>query len=338
MTTGMTIKTKIMSFMLCLALAFSVLVPMNTVTAQAATKKINILMIGNSLTYTAKYSNSTIRCLKNLGANSNYTFNIRYIAYGGECLETYANTNTSRGKEAANLINSRTWDVVILQQETDHAIKQGNSLKKAAKTLATRIRKKSPKAKIIMNCTWAYDKKKLGYTHAQQQKRMNANYAAAAKEISAKVVYSGNAFDQYRKTKGALNLYRADKNHATEAGWYLNACCLQTGITEKTPYKIHYYDGLGKQNGLTMQKTAASANKHLIVTAKLSVSDVISASTANTSDDVSAQVQNDDIILSSNDDASDVENVENTQNDILDEINIESDGQDANENADQITE
>ena len=262
MTAKNTFKERLLSLILCFSMALSVLLPMNAVTTQAATK-VNILEIGNSLTYSSKHGNSTISKLKALGEKSGYNFNIKYIAYGGEKLATYADSNKSRGKECEKLINSQKWDIVVLQEETDRAIKDPSLFKNAAIKLAKKIRAKSPNARIILNCTWAYDKKMYGYSHSEQQKKMNSNYKNVANAIKADIVYSGNAFDNYRKVKGALPLYRSDKNHASAAGCYLNACCLYTAFTRKTPYKVNYFGDWGKAKCLVMQQTAEKANSHL---------------------------------------------------------------------------
>ena len=252
-----------MAFALCFAMSLFVLLPITAVRAQAATR-LNILMIGNSLTYSGRHKNTTISKLRSLGSYSGYSFNIRYIAYGGEKLETYANSRKKRGREAENLINSQTWDIVVLQQETDSAFLRASSFENSAKILAGKIRRKSPRARIIMNCTWAYNKKKRGLSHSVQQQRMNANYRKIASKIRADVIWSGNAFDNYRWGKGPLSLYKSDKNHASEAGCYLNACCLYAGITRRSPYGIGYYGRWGKARGSVMQKTAMDANRALI--------------------------------------------------------------------------
>ena len=262
MRTKNILKTKLTSLILCFAMVFAPLFP-NAMPVQAAAK-LNILEIGNSLTYSSKHGNSSIRRVKTLGEKGGYSFNIKYIAYGGEKLETYADFSTKRGKEAKNLINSQTWDIVVLQQETDSAILKKDSFKKAAKTLAAEIREKSPNARILLNCTWAYDKKMYGYSHSEQQKKMNSHYKSVAEAVKADVIYSGNAFDSYRKIKEALSLYKSDKNHASEAGCYLNACCLYTAFTGKTPYKVGYYGRWGKAKAQVMQKAARDANSHLI--------------------------------------------------------------------------
>lgn len=263
-TKSCTYSRKLIAILCMVMMCIQFLASFNGVKAEASTKELDILMIGNSLTYSSKHSNSSIRRVKTLGKKSGYDFNIEYLAYGGEKLETYANSNTKRGKKAKKLINSQTWDIVILQQETDSAFLKKDSFKKAAKTLAAEVKKKSPNARIILNCTWAYDKKMHGYSHSEQQEMMNSNYKSVAEAINADVVYSGNAFDRYRKGKKSLSLYKSDKNHASEAGCYLNACCLYTGITQKTPYKVGYYGRWGKTKAKVMQEAARDANDHLL--------------------------------------------------------------------------
>lgn len=258
-----TFSMRASAFILCFIIALSTTFCMNTTTTHAAAKTLNVLMIGNSLTYSpkSKADNKSIERLKSLGSYSGYNLKVKYIAYGGEKLSTYADSNKSRGKECAKLINSRVWDVVVLQEETDCAIKDVSSFKKAAEKLAKKIRAKSPKAKILLNCTWAYDKKMYGYSHSEQQEKMNSNYKNVASTIGASVIYSGNAFDKYRSSGGTCDLYLPDKNHATRAGCYLNACCLYLGITGKSPVGVKYHYPVGAAQGTFMQKIAAQASK-----------------------------------------------------------------------------
>lgn len=230
-------KNIILAFALMAAILISGIMPETTVQAKTAgRKKINILMVGNSLTYSSKHKNNTISHLKTLGKRNGYSFTIKYVAHDGEHLRNYAWGKKKRRKELQNAINQKRWDVVVLQENTDDVIKKSPAFQKSVASIAAMIRKKSPKAKIILNCTWAYDKKKFGYTHRQQQTRMDEMYRKAGKAVKASVVYSGDAFDAYRKAKGRACLYRSDKNHPSNAGCYLNACCLYKGITGKRTY------------------------------------------------------------------------------------------------------
>lgn len=225
-------------------------------------RKMNVLMIGNSLTYSynIRYNNSTTDHLKKLASKSGMSINIEYVVRDNETLENFADAKTQSGKKAEKAINSRKWDVIILQQQTGNAINKGKALKRAVKALKNKIIKKSPDSRLLLNCTWAYDKKKYGYTHAQQQKKMNANYKAVGKAIGADVSYSGKAFDYYRKNYGINDLYSRDKNHASSAGWYLNACCIYSMIYDRSP-DVAYYGGLGKKNAKALQQSAGAIFK-----------------------------------------------------------------------------
>ena len=201
------------------------------VRAEAGKRKtLNVLMIGNSLTFSSRHKQNSITHMKRLGNYYGYSFNVRCVAHDGEHLKNYSGGKPRRKKEVLNAINSKKWDVVVLQENTDDVIRKSSKFKKSVLKIAGWARKKNPSTKIILNCTWAYDKKKYGYSHAQQQKRMNEMYRMVGGCAHATVVYTGDTFDAYRKAKGHAYLYRSDKNHASNAGCYLNACCLYNSI------------------------------------------------------------------------------------------------------------
>ena len=226
----------------------------------------SVLMIGNSLTKCS--GNTTIENLNRLSRRAKVTLKITTVTYGGECLETYANEASRRGKTVRSKIDKGKWDVVILQQETDHAVTSGTSFRNAAEKLGKYIRKKSPKARIILNATWGYKgtrrMKGKSYSHSSQQEKINKNCKKAAKAIGAEIVYTGNAFDIYKAQKKHLEVHAPRHNHATAAGWYINACSLYVGLFHQTPYEARFYGGLGRANAWEMQKAAEEANGHLL--------------------------------------------------------------------------
>ena len=84
-------------FSLLIVLMFSLTFMLTYVRpTEAASGTVNVLMIGNSLTYYR--TNSTIRCLQKLESKSGYNIRVSYVAYSNECLRTYANEKTSRGR------------------------------------------------------------------------------------------------------------------------------------------------------------------------------------------------------------------------------------------------
>lgn len=222
--------------------------------------KMSILMIGNSQTYSVKQRNRTLSYLKQLGAAGGYSFTIAHVAYDNEKLKNYANASGRRGQTARKKIRSRKWNVIILQENTDWAVARKGTFLKAAKTLASYIRKNCSGAKIYLDCTWAYNKVRRisgkSYSKKEQQKRMNANYKSVGKTIGATVIYSGKTFAAYEKLDNIKRLYQGDRNHATYAGCYLHACCLYKGITKQNPHGLNYYGPLIRGKARTMQRVA----------------------------------------------------------------------------------
>lgn len=74
------------------------------------------------------------------------------------------------------------------------------------------------------------------------------------------MIFTGNAFNGYREKYDRIRLYKWDGNHATNAGYYLNACCIYAKLFGKSPYKLNYYRGMEKKIALQLQKSAAAAN------------------------------------------------------------------------------
>jgi len=222
-------------------------------------KKIRVLMVGNSLTRCA--GNTTVSDLEKMAKKAGRKITIKRVTYNNEKMVNWANPLHKNGKRLYKEIRNGNWDYIVIQEQTDASVKQ--SFIKASKKLSAYIHKTSPKTQIIYNCTWAYKKgKKVSgkwYSFRNMQKTMNRNYRTAAQKTDGKVCRSGDAFLKYRKSKGKKkNLYRKDNNHASRYGWYLNACCLYGTLFGKSPVESKYYGGFGKSLGKKLQNIAAS--------------------------------------------------------------------------------
>lgn len=226
-------------------------------------KNVSILLIGNSMVKRPK--NYTATYLKNLCKYAGRKVTIDYVATSNEKLKNWANKKTSSGKKAYKKIASRKWNYIILQEHTDYAIAYGRTFLKASKTLAAYIKKKCPNAKIIYNCTWAYDKTVTingkRYTYSKQRRNMQSNYKKVASATGGTICWSGKAFHAYRKLKRAKALYLADKNHATSYGWFLNASCMYATIFGASPEESSYTGGLNKTQIKKIKKIAWQQNK-----------------------------------------------------------------------------
>lgn len=151
-------------------------------------KKIRVLMVGNSLTYCAK--NRTVSDLEKLAKKAKRKISIKRLTYNNEKLANWANPRHKNGKRLYREIRSGKWDYIVLQEQTDASVKP--SFIKASKKLAAYIHKKSPKTQIIYNCTWAYKKgKKISgkkYSFSRMQKTMNQNYQTVARQTGGQGV------------------------------------------------------------------------------------------------------------------------------------------------------
>ena len=253
-------------FVLILSAAFTVPAAQPVYAARVPVRKqVNVLMIGNSLTYRIHaHDNKTVPFLEQMARSEHIALHIEYVAYGSFTLEKYADEKSAAGKEVREKICSRAWDYVVLQQNTDRSVAREKSTLTAVKILHKYIWTHCISAKTVINSTWAYDKTmtlyKKKYTPQAQLQKINRTCQKAASAIGAKIVYSGNAFAAYKKTSGAKNLYLPDKNHPSDYGGYLNACCLYAVLFRKSPVGCGCYCGIDQGTAMALQQAAARAN------------------------------------------------------------------------------
>lgn len=235
-------------------------IPVSSVEAKSST---SILMIGNSNTYC--YENNTIKHLKELTSKSGKKMTLSYVARGGARLSSYQNLSRGNGKLLKKKLDQRKWDVVVLQEETSAAVSGGSRFIDTVKTLTKHIRKNNQDARIILNCTWARETKH----HTSDQEKMDSNFKKAAGLTGSEVIYTGSTFDKYYSAGGKLDMIKPNvsRNHATNAGYYLNACGLYTKIFNSSPENASYYGGINKKEAkkiidLIITKTAVIKKIH----------------------------------------------------------------------------
>lgn len=230
----------------------------------AAKKNASVLILGNSLTW--RGDNSTMKHLRNLSKAGGDKLSLTYVVDGLASMERYADPKDELGKQARRAISRKKWNIVILQERTNQALAHQWSFGKNTKILCALIRKKIPNVRIILECTWGYDRDKtiddIVYKKKEQQAILDDRYTRAGIAMQADVLYSGDAFAQYRKIKNPLQIYGPDKNHASNAGCYLAACCLYTEIFNKSAEGNHYYGGVKKDHAKIMQSIASEKQKH----------------------------------------------------------------------------
>ena len=224
---------------------------------------VRVLMVGNSLTYSAIYNDNSLNVLKELAETGGHSLELSCVAYDGERLSSYADETSVKGKQVREKIKSNSWDYIIFQEYTDGAICLGYNTGASVRKLADFIRANCQTARILLNCTWAFDGygssvnsiDGIEYTYAEQKYNMQVNYETIAADVIADVIYSGKVFDEL--VQMGINPYQDDGNHPNENGVLANACCIYAKIFGTDPLESNYCGGVNLETAALIKKLAA---------------------------------------------------------------------------------
>jgi len=172
-----------------------------------ADEPLKILFIGNSFTYT----NQMPQILQGLAASRKRKIEVAMHAPGGCTLEKH----WQEGK-AAEMIGSKKWDVVVLQERYMVPLENPKNMKEYAGKFHELIKKQG--AKTVLFMTWA-QQDKMATT-----RRIAIAYEETAKDLGATVAPVGLAWQKALSGNKPLTLHAADKLHPNEQGSYLTAC------------------------------------------------------------------------------------------------------------------
>jgi hypothetical protein len=193
---------------------------------------LRILFIGNSFTY----SNKMPQILQGLAASHNRKIEVATQATGDYTLEKH----WQDGK-AAEMIGSKKWDVVVLQEHGAGPIDNLKSMKEFVGKFHELIKKQG--ARTVLFMTWA-NQDKMATT-----RRIAIAYEETAKELGATVVPVGLAWQKALAGSKPVALHAADKKHPNEQGSYLTACAFFAALLDQ---KINGLPGRLVFNGDTL--------------------------------------------------------------------------------------
>jgi hypothetical protein len=217
----------------------------------AKTKTVRLVTVGNS------FSQNATRYLDGLAKAAGHTLVHRPLAIGGASLEVHwvkaqAHENDPKdprglyGKDSLRqVLMSDAWDYVTIQQAS---IKSHNleTYRPFAGQLHDAIKKAAPKAKVLVHQTWAYRVDDPRFTRpssapgepatqADMYKGLTSAYETIAKELGAKLIPVGDAFqladtdpkwgyqvDKKFDFKNAVAPNRPEQKHSLHTGWYWN--------------------------------------------------------------------------------------------------------------------
>ena len=224
-----------------------------------AQKKISALFLGNSYT---QYNN-----LPNLVA--------QLALAGGDTLEFDSNTpggytmmGHSTNATSIAKINSRSWDFVVLQEQSQipsfSPAQVATDFYPHARAVNNLIKANDSCTTTMFYMTWG---RKNGdasncavyppvCTYWGMQRRLRHSYLEIGDELNAMVAPVGLAWKESRKIDSTYNLYTGDNSHPNASGSYLAACVFYAMIFEKSPAGSTYTFSLSASNAMYLQNIA----------------------------------------------------------------------------------
>jgi hypothetical protein len=183
------------------------------------TDELQVLFIGNSFTYFHDLPKMISELAK---AGKQRPLHYERETPGGCSLEKH----WKDGKALAK-IQSRKWDFVVLQDQSQAPLLKRESMFAHAKKLDAEIRMQG--SKTILYMTWAVQNK------PDNQATISKAYLDLSKELKAEIAPVGNAWEAALTADKQLVLHEKDKSHPNVTGSYLAACVFYATIYSKSP-------------------------------------------------------------------------------------------------------
>ena len=262
-------RKKSVSVLIILSLIMTLWLPAGVREADAASKTIHVLMIGNSFTRSRDGTNSTVKHLERLAYKQGVTLDISILAWGSVALWKYSDRRYLKSY-ADREIRKDKWDYIVLQENQDVAIGGYSTYLNGVRKLTNMIKEDAPKAKILLNAVWPENRTgRFGgtYYNKRQQKNKifwNTDKVAAAVGIPRKqIIYSGKAIWEYENmtNKGTREDMYRDREHLTDNGYYVNALCIGQRILPRTVYGTRWYASTTRYEALLMMKGVVMYHK-----------------------------------------------------------------------------
>lgn len=205
----------------CALLELNVYAPDKTKTLESLGEEINILFIGNSITY---YNNVWSQ-FEGIALSKGHNVHATACVYGGKSLVYHS---TSHNAETA--IKAGNFDYVVLQDICSSFTKE--KLTEGAAAIVPKIKEYNPYAKIIFYETWPKRDSK------DRTPEFIEGYLATAKTHGAGLAPVGEAFYDLNKTR-SYEYYETDGTHPQPAGSFLAASTIYYAIfTDEAPLSL----------------------------------------------------------------------------------------------------
>lgn len=191
--------------------------------AQQYRDSLSVLCIGNSFTYV----DSAHIKLQQIAASQQHYIQLDAQLVGGYTFKRHLVRDQTMGT-----LVYHQFDCVFLQDQSRtpavyaENMRRGRVLLDDARELVSRVRVYSPKARIWLEQTWAYEQGNYGgfgsWEHFDELLRKGTRHMA--RKTKTEVSPIGEAFSLCRQEHPEIHLYDADCKHQSAYGSYLKAC------------------------------------------------------------------------------------------------------------------
>ncbi len=206
---------------------------------------MRLLFIGNS--FTAR--NDLPGLIARLAATRGVSIEHRLIAAGGASLRTHRNAGVAR-----EVIGEGHYDCVVLQEQSTLPLKNAKRMPENIRLVDEVIR--AAGAKTLLYLTWAKQN-----APASQQAITDA-YTGIGRELGAKVIPVGLAWQSFLLEYAQPVLYDRDGSHPTPAGTYLAARVFLARLLGASPAGVvGDFAGLDETDRTRLQKVAWKVSK-----------------------------------------------------------------------------
>lgn len=220
---------------------------------------IDVLFIGNSYIYT----NNLPGIFQQLALSAGDSVSYDASTPGGYTLQMH-----SQDVNTISKINSRNWDYVIIQAQSqepsfDTAYVIANVFP-YARILDSLVHANDSCTQTVFFMTWG---RKFGdasncvayppvCTYSGMQDQLKGRYIQMAMDNDAMVAPVGAAWQNTIATNPVFDLFSADQSHPALHGSYLAACVFYASIFRETPFGLNYYGGVPQAEANFLQSIA----------------------------------------------------------------------------------
>ncbi len=228
--------------------------------SQNENETTTVLFLGNSYTY---YNDGLDQVFKLVANSLGHEVETISNSPGGYTLENHCSNSTS-----LSYIQSREWDYVVLQEQSQMPAFLPSQV--AAETypfatiLCDSIHNNSICTTPIFFMTWGRengDTDNCPYyppicTYDGMQWRLRQSYVEMAESNNGIVSPVGMVWKSIRDNHPEIGLYQSDESHPTDKGTYIAACTFYASIFHESPVGADYPDEVSADIATIIQNTA----------------------------------------------------------------------------------